>query len=1095
MAELVLGIRLTADGKGLVGEVRIAKEELDKLGQGAGQAASQASKLNNESQNLGASLAKTATAIGLSTAAFIQAADAIIRLASYVKDYVKEAALLNARHETLGVVMNVVGRNAGYAGGEMQAYAEGVRKMGITMIESRQSVISLAQAQIDLSLASKLARAAQDAAVLGGINSSEALQRMIYGIQSGQTEVLRTIGINVNFEDSYKKLAAQLHRNVASLTEAEKAQARANAVLEATARILGAYEEAMGTAGKQITSLARYEEDLKVLRGQVFNEALVIAVNAYTDSLKDANQEARRLTDENKLQEWGRDMVRVFAWVGDIVVTVFETFRQVVESAAVTTLRSMQFLKEGALRLFPGGQILKLLGVDSGLDEYVKAFEDRANERLAARLGRKQFRTSAEEFFEQKDTDAARRAQRELMEAFTGVPAAPAAQAAGAVGKINQAYQSLIKTIRERIAVAVLDLSTTENLTEGQKLAAKVMEDLQAGTLKLTRAQKIARVADLERLIALEKANQAQERARKEAERLLDARIQGIASLNQEIEAQRKHNEEIGLSAEALAALGQTRLDDAIAIKERELAIVSATSADEVHIKAIEIQIDRLNELKRLRGEGAAKDVAVKQAEDAREAWKRTNEDINRSLTDALLRGFESGKDFARNFRDTLVNMFKTLVLRPIIQWIISPISGAITATLGGLGIPGVASAAGGGGGSLLNLGSNFLSSGIGSAIFGSAGAYSTALGLGSSAVGSQAALLAAQTGVFGLSGLAATAGSAGAASAGFLSALGPIGLGVGALGLLGAFGSRGGGPAHWTGGEFIGTAGAAGVEGTIFGTSANQKQKFRWEIPGRVELMLEPLNQAAAGAFEQMRRLGEMLGRDVSVLQGFRAQISFQGLGARDTENTIDAFRANIGQITDQLAMQLMPNLRNFAQANETATQTLMRLVQVQEQLRVSETQIGGTLAGMTRGLPAQLGIPGLESARDALRVAEFHAPLERFASARELLGATYGRAIGGDLGAVQSFPQLLQQALTIGRDVFASGPQFQELFLEGNRQLQDVLGRQQALQTEILADVPVIIQQAAQDQIGELRRGFKAVVDELTAVKEQLRQLREAA
>ena len=64
--------------------------------------------------------------------------------------------------------------------------------------------------------------------------------------------------------------------------------------------------------------------------------------------------------------------------------------------------------------------------------------------------------------------------------------------------------------------------------------------------------------------------------------------------------------------------------------------------------------------------------------------FTRTSETIERSLTDALLRGFESGKGFAKNLRDTVVNMFKTLVLRPIISAVVSPVAGVINSALYG---------------------------------------------------------------------------------------------------------------------------------------------------------------------------------------------------------------------------------------------------------------------------------------------------------------------------------------------------------------------------------------------------------------------------
>src|SRR3990167_8653696 len=61
--------------------------------------------------------------------------------------------------------------------------------------------------------------------------------------------------------------------------------------------------------------------------------------------------------------------------------------------------------------------------------------------------------------------------------------------------------------------------------------------------------------------------------------------------------------------------------------------------------------------------------AAVKKANDKILAeQKRSSDEIERMISDGLMRGFESGKGWAENFRDMLVNMFKTLVLRPLIQ-------------------------------------------------------------------------------------------------------------------------------------------------------------------------------------------------------------------------------------------------------------------------------------------------------------------------------------------------------------------------------------------------------------------------------------------
>lgn len=205
--------------------------------------------------------------------------------------FLKEVGLLAARHETLGVVMNKIGQNAGYNSAQMAAFDKALQSAGISMIESRQTLSQMAQAQLDLTKSSELARVAQDAAVIGNINSSEAFQRLVYGIQSAQVEMLRTIGINVNFENSYAKAAAAMGRTAKSFTEAEKAEIRMNAALEAGGKIAGTYEAAMTTAGKQITSFSRYLEDFKVKMGQAFNPATAGMVDSLTQVMKKLQDE------------------------------------------------------------------------------------------------------------------------------------------------------------------------------------------------------------------------------------------------------------------------------------------------------------------------------------------------------------------------------------------------------------------------------------------------------------------------------------------------------------------------------------------------------------------------------------------------------------------------------------------------------------------------------------------------------------------------------------------------------------------------------------------------------------------------------------
>jgi tape measure domain-containing protein len=153
--------------------------------------------------------------------------------------------------------------------------------------------------------------------------------------------------------------------------------------------------------------------------------------------------------------------------------------------------------------------------------------------------------------------------------------------------------------------------------------------------------------------------------------------------------------------------------------------------------------------------DAAASDAARKVSDE----WKRTTDDIERSLTDALMRGFEGGRGFIDSFVSMLKSTFATLVLQPIIRATVAPVAGA----LGGIFSPAAAAgqAAGGAGGMLGGLGS------IGGMLGG--------LGFAGSMFGRGAAA------TMGGTGLGALLGGAGG-MIGNGSVMGGLGLGLGAV-------------------------------------------------------------------------------------------------------------------------------------------------------------------------------------------------------------------------------------------------------------------------------------------------------------------------
>ena len=356
-------------------------------------------------------------------------------------------------------------------------------------------------------------------------------------------------------------------------------------------------------------------------------------------------------------------------------------------------------------------------------------------------------------------------------------------EAARAAEREAAAVSNFMSSLREKIAAQELELQGGEKLTQADRLRLDFQSKLISGALKLTAAQKEKAEAEIQSFEANEKALKLQqeqarvyEQASKDYDKYVGTMVREAETLAQRNKSLEDEIEAMGLTGRALVDLERKRIDEQItALKSQHSTAVLAGARDD-ETAAIRRQIAELERYRELIGQRADKSAAVEEAQRAEEEWKRAADSINQSLTDALLRGFEDGKGFASNFRDTLKNMFRTLVLRPIISFVVQPIGNLIQGAIGGLLGGGQ-----GGAGSLLGTASNLNTAwGMLSGTGGNMGAL-TGLMSGSMSWANALGSVYANTTGTGISGLLATNGAYGTAG-GAGAGLGATAAGIAAI-------------------------------------------------------------------------------------------------------------------------------------------------------------------------------------------------------------------------------------------------------------------------------------------------------------------------
>lgn len=300
-------------------------------------------------------------------------------------------------------------------------------------------------------------------------------------------------------------------------------------------------------------------------------------------------------------------------------------------------------------------------------------------------------------------------------------------QLATTINGVARAQKQLALEEQKELVVLEKGTQTRQKTIKAQQDQAKGLKELSAEMDRQVDAIRRSAQSTEDQAIAQERANEMFGKSKTALEQvelqLLKVRFaeadafdstlpQYLAALDARIKAQERYVQALQKSEFVQA---NSRLDEAGRIAEEEtytlqleLSLIGQTQQAREQIlgqRRAEIALAKeLNQIEKLNlGEGPeaeaqraelrakARANAVVEANNAAskavlDEWQRTTDSINNSLTDALLRGFESGKGFAENFRDTLKNMFSTLVLRPVISAALSPLAGIVSSVVGNTG-------------------------------------------------------------------------------------------------------------------------------------------------------------------------------------------------------------------------------------------------------------------------------------------------------------------------------------------------------------------------------------------------------------------------
>lgn len=434
-------------------------------------------------------------------------------------------------------------------------------------------------------------------------------------------------------------------------------------------------------------------------------------------------EKVKGLAADGSIKEWTRNAIMGFSYVADVVqglMSMFPIMGKAIGAAMAATgevvssvYSAFQKIRGGDLGgamtdLEQGFARVKAIGVEAGQDISEVWNQKLFGERLRERMNELETSTAGA-------GDAAEGAHKKQLTFANAVE-----KTGKAAAEAKDPVAALLDTIGKRTAAYAGELAAGEKLTEGEKTAIEVLDQLRTGKVKVTEAEAELIGKRLESMLVLEQQVTLQNEERKQLEALRAERIkhyqaveQGVTTLADQNKSLKEEIELIGLTDEAQLRVIRGRNNQAIATKQAALAELELQAARTGTMSREQIALQQEIELLQERNELLGQQFDAKQVEKQSAAWMEMWNSVDRTAHDVFVdvadNGMDAFKRIGKTLKASILDLLYQMTLRKWIFQILASVTGSVAS--------GVASAAGNsiGSGMMGSIGGSVLGNMVGS--------------------------------------------------------------------------------------------------------------------------------------------------------------------------------------------------------------------------------------------------------------------------------------------------------------------------------------------------------------------------------------------